>query len=89
VVREPGASIDEKTVIGALAEQLAKYKQPKRVLFVEELPRNTMGKVQKNLLRDRHAGLYAPSDSAGRPAPPIVSGLTPASAPGVIGGTKS
>ena len=34
-----------------LADKLAKYKQPKRVLFVEELPRNTMGKVQKNLLR--------------------------------------
>ena len=59
VVRETGASIDEKSVIGALAEQLAKYKQPKRVLFVDELPRNTMGKVQKNLLRDAHAGLYA------------------------------
>lgn len=59
VVREPGAAIDEKAVIGALAEHLAKYKQPKRVLFVDELPRNTMGKVQKNLLRDSHAGLYA------------------------------
>ena len=59
VVREANADIDEKSVIGALAAQLAKYKQPKRVLFVDELPRNTMGKVQKNLLRDAHAGLYA------------------------------
>jgi malonyl-CoA/methylmalonyl-CoA synthetase len=32
---------------------------PKRVIFVEELPRNTMGKVQKNILRDTYAGLYA------------------------------
>ena len=38
--------------------RLAKFKLPKRVLFVDELPRNTMGKVQKNLLRDRFADLY-------------------------------
>ena len=59
VVRESDAAIDERAVICALAERLAKYKQPKRVLFVDELPRNTMGKVQKNLLRESHAGLYA------------------------------
>ncbi len=59
VVRESEAAIDERAVIGALAERLAKYKQPKRVLFVDELPRNTMGKVQKNLLRESHAGLYS------------------------------
>jgi acyl-CoA synthetase (AMP-forming)/AMP-acid ligase II len=59
VVREKGASVDEPTVIGALAGRLAKFKQPKRVLFVDELPRNTMGKVQKNLLRQTYADLYA------------------------------
>ena len=58
VVCESGVTLDEKTVIGALADKLAKYKQPKRVLFVAELPRNTMGKVQKNLLRDSYPGLY-------------------------------
>ena len=42
-----------------LEGRLARYKQPKRVLFVDELPRNTMGKVQKNLLRDAHKDLYA------------------------------
>ncbi|MBE7248992.1 MAG: hypothetical protein INR63_28955, partial [Actinomycetospora chiangmaiensis] len=42
----------------ALEGRLARFKCPKRVLFVEELPRNTMGKVQKNLLRETHAGLF-------------------------------
>jgi len=61
VVCQRDAAIDEAAVIAALTDCLARYKQPKRVLFVEELPRNTMGKVQKNLLRDAHAGLYAPA----------------------------
>jgi malonyl-CoA/methylmalonyl-CoA synthetase len=60
VVRERGAGIDEKAVIAALDGRLARYKQPKRVIFVDELPRNTMGKVQKKILRDDYAGLYAP-----------------------------
>ena len=37
---------------------LARFKQPKRVFFVDDLPRNTMGKVQKNLLREKHKGLF-------------------------------
>ena len=49
---------DEAAVLRALDGRLAKYKLPKRVLFADELPRNTMGKVQKNVLRERHAGLY-------------------------------
>ncbi len=53
VVRAPGAVLDESFVQNALARRLAKFKMPKRVLFVEELPRNAMGKVQKNLLRER------------------------------------
>jgi malonyl-CoA/methylmalonyl-CoA synthetase len=39
--------------------QLAAYKAPKRIVFVDELPRNAMGKVQKNLLRERYAGLFS------------------------------
>jgi malonyl-CoA/methylmalonyl-CoA synthetase len=58
VVPAPGAMLDEAAVIGALEERLARYKQPKRVLFVPELPRNTMGKVQKKALRETFAGLY-------------------------------
>lgn len=58
VVLERGASLDEKGVLTALGDRLARYKQPKRVIFAKDLPRNTMGKVQKNLLRDEHIGLY-------------------------------
>jgi malonyl-CoA/methylmalonyl-CoA synthetase len=50
--------LDEKTVLANLAERLAKFKQPKRVIFVDDLPRNTMGKVQKNVLRDMYKDLY-------------------------------
>ncbi len=49
----------EAQVLAALQDQLAGFKRPKRVLFVDELPRNTMGKVQKAALRDRFANLYA------------------------------
>jgi malonyl-CoA/methylmalonyl-CoA synthetase len=59
VVRKPGATVDERAILSALEGRLAKFKQPKRVLFVEDLPRNAMGKVQKNVLRDLHKTLYA------------------------------
>ena len=57
VPTKPGA-LSEADVLAALEGRLAKFKQPKRVLFVDELPRNTMGKVQKNLLRDQFGELY-------------------------------
>ncbi|MEJ1156757.1 malonate--CoA ligase [Prosthecomicrobium sp. N25] len=63
VVLAPGAAVDEAAVLGALAGRLARFKQPKRVVFVDDLPRNTMGKVQKAVLRDTCASLY------GAPAP--------------------
>jgi malonyl-CoA/methylmalonyl-CoA synthetase len=59
VVCDKGAGVDEASVLGALDGRLAKFKMPKRVIFVEELPRNAMGKVQKNILRDTYAGIYA------------------------------
>lgn len=60
VVRAAGSQQPTETqAVLALRARLAGYKLPKRVLFVEELPRNTMGKVQKNLLRERYAQLYA------------------------------
>jgi malonyl-CoA/methylmalonyl-CoA synthetase len=58
VVCDKSARVDEASVLGALDGRLAKFKMPKRVIFVDELPRNTMGKVQKNVLRDRYAGIY-------------------------------
>jgi malonyl-CoA/methylmalonyl-CoA synthetase len=54
VVREKGARIDEAAIHAALRDRLAKFKWPKQVFFVEELPRNAMGKVQKNLLRETY-----------------------------------
>jgi malonyl-CoA/methylmalonyl-CoA synthetase len=58
VVMEPGTTLTEAEVLSALAQRLAGYKRPKRVLFEAELPRNTMGKVQKAELRKRLADLY-------------------------------
>jgi malonyl-CoA/methylmalonyl-CoA synthetase len=49
---------DETAVVAGLESRLARFKCPKRVLFVDELPRNAMGKVQKNVLRERFKGLY-------------------------------
>jgi len=49
---------DEAALIAECRRRLAPYKAPKRIVFVDELPRNAMGKVQKNLLRDRYAGLF-------------------------------
>jgi malonyl-CoA/methylmalonyl-CoA synthetase len=59
VVCDKDAGVDEAAVLGALDGRLAKFKMPKRVIFVEELPRNAMGKVQKNILRDTYAEIYA------------------------------
>ncbi len=59
VVADKNAGLSEETIIHALDGRLAKFKMPKRVLFVDDLPRNTMGKVQKNVLRDTYADLYA------------------------------
>ena len=46
-------------VIADLKARLANFKIPKRCFVVNELPRNTMGKVQKNLLRDQHKNLFS------------------------------
>jgi malonyl-CoA/methylmalonyl-CoA synthetase len=48
----------EAAMIAELRERLAAFKTPKRVFFVPELPRNAMGKVQKNLLRGQYAGTF-------------------------------
>ncbi|MDO9436639.1 malonyl-CoA synthase [Hydrogenophaga sp.] len=60
VIAKPGASLNTEQVIAGLKAKLANFKIPKRCFVVAELPRNTMGKVQKNLLRDQHKGLFLP-----------------------------
>ncbi|MFL5143452.1 MAG: malonate--CoA ligase [Microvirga sp.] len=59
LVCNKGADVTEAAVLKALDGRLAKFKMPKRVFVVDELPRNTMGKVQKNVLRDTYKDLYA------------------------------
>ena len=59
LVCDKGAKVDEASVLKALDGRLAKFKMPKRVFVVDELPRNAMGKVQKNILRDTYAKIYA------------------------------
>jgi malonyl-CoA/methylmalonyl-CoA synthetase len=56
VVREKSSSVDEAAIHAALQNRLAKFKWPKTIVFVDDLPRNTMGKVQKNLLRATYGG---------------------------------
>jgi len=51
VTLQPGADLDEAGLINRLQGKLARFKQPKKVIFVDTLPRNAMGKVQKNTLR--------------------------------------
>ena len=59
VVPKPGASLDGAGLIAALKGRIAHFKVPKQVFVVDDLPRNAMGKVQKNLLRQQHQGLFA------------------------------
>lgn len=60
VVGRAGAELAEAEILAALAGQLARFKQPRRVIVVDALPRNAMGKVQKAALRQEHAGLFTP-----------------------------
>ena len=59
VVLRPGATATEEGVLKTLEARLAKFKAPKRVFFVETLPRNTMGKVQKALLRETYKDTFS------------------------------
>ncbi|OLO04724.1 MULTISPECIES: malonyl-CoA synthase [Salinicola] len=64
VVLKAGESLDESQVLAALKDKVARYKQPKRVFFIDSLPRNVMGKVQKNALRERYADIYLRAETA-------------------------
>ena len=58
VVPEQGSQLTEDDIISRARDKLANFKVPKRVVFVDELPRNSMAKVQKNLLREEYADLF-------------------------------
>jgi malonyl-CoA/methylmalonyl-CoA synthetase len=59
IVARAGTTPDATALIDELKSRIANFKVPKRIFIVDELPRNTMGKVQKKLLRDQHKGLFA------------------------------
>jgi malonyl-CoA/methylmalonyl-CoA synthetase len=65
-VKRKSADLSETSVIAALRQRLAGFKLPKRVIFLDDLPRNTMGKVQKALLRETYKDLYAAGNEARR-----------------------
>ena len=58
VVGQAGATLDADGIIAELKSRIAGFKVPKRIWLVPQLPRNAMGKVQKNLLREQYAGTF-------------------------------
>jgi malonyl-CoA/methylmalonyl-CoA synthetase len=59
VVPENLGEVSESDIIDACKADLANFKVPKRIVFVDELPRNTMSKVQKNLMRETYRDLLS------------------------------
>ena len=59
LVPEPGMTPDTDAIAQAVREKLARFKHPRELIVIDALPRNTMGKVQKNVLRDRYGDLFA------------------------------
>jgi malonyl-CoA/methylmalonyl-CoA synthetase len=59
VIAKPGATVQAEAIVAELKSKLANFKIPKKCFVVAELPRNTMGKVQKNLLREQYKSLFA------------------------------
>jgi malonyl-CoA/methylmalonyl-CoA synthetase len=57
IVPAAASELDIDAMIATLKTQLANYKVPKQIHVVPELPRNTMGKVQKNVLRDQYGAV--------------------------------
>lgn len=58
IVPEGAANMTEEQVMAFLKDKIARFKQPQKIFFVDELPRNTMGKVQKKALRDSYNNIY-------------------------------
>ncbi len=58
IVRQDNSALTEPDIPGQLTDQLARFKLPRKIIFMEALPRNTMGKVQKNILRQSYSDLF-------------------------------
>jgi len=63
LVPEKGAAPDMAQIEAAVTEDLARFKHPRRMIVLDALPRNTMGKVQKNVLRETYGGLFDPAQA--------------------------
>ena len=61
LVAEPGATPDTDGIARTVTRSLARFKHPRKLLVIDALPRNTMGKVQKNVLRERYKDLFMPA----------------------------
>ena len=61
LVAEPGVTLSPDRIMVALGEELARFKQPKKIIVMPDFPRNTMGKLQKNLLREQFADAFDPA----------------------------
>ena len=59
VVARPGATLDAPALVAEIKRRIANFKVPKQLFVVADLPRNAMGKVQKNLLREQHKALFS------------------------------
>jgi malonyl-CoA/methylmalonyl-CoA synthetase len=59
VTAKKGAALDPEALLSGIRDRLARFKQPRHVAVLDELPRNTMGKVQKNLLRQQFKDVFA------------------------------
>lgn len=58
LVPRPGQTPDTQAIMATVETALARFKHPRKLIVLEELPRNTMGKVQKNILRDQFKALF-------------------------------
>ena len=61
IVAEPGAAPDLEAIAAVAGEKLARFKHPRKLVVIDALPRNTMGKVQKNVLREEFKDTFAPA----------------------------
>lgn len=59
LVAEPGVILSIERIMATLGDQLARFKQPKKLIVMSEFPRNTMGKLQKNVLREQFAETFS------------------------------
>lgn len=64
VVLLDGRQLSESDVLAAMEDKIARYKRPRQVFIVDSLPRNVMGKVQKNQLREQFGDIYRPSSES-------------------------